>query len=289
MKRCLILIVVVLSACAPGHSTQPTAMPGSSVDGTSIIQTAQSYAAQTFVFQTAQSYAVQTFAASTLTAVSPATDTALPSLVPVVSDFGSFLGQRTKSSGCVAANGLPDLGCTPGAIFPDATVAQICTPGYSSSVRNVSQSDKEAVYAAYGITSHEPGQYEVDHLISLELGGSNDIANLWPEAADPRPGFHEKDKIENYLHDQVCSGSMTLQQAQAAIATDWMNVQPSLVQVPIPTATLLPYAPPTAISYTQAPPSGGCCKHCGGTSQPCGDSCISLKYTCHKPAGCACP
>ncbi len=138
------------------------------------------------------------------------------------------LGQRTKSAGCISTNGLPDSQCTPGAIFPDATVQQICTPGYSSSVRNVPQSVKDEVYAEYGITSHAPGQYEVDHLVSLELGGSNDIANLWPEPADPRPGFHEKDQVENYLHDQVCSGAMPLQQAQSLIAHDWLSVYQSM-------------------------------------------------------------
>jgi hypothetical protein len=134
------------------------------------------------------------------------------------------LGQRTKTSGCVSNNGLPDSACTPGAIFEDAAVDQICTPGYSSSVRNVPLSEKDEVYAEYGIASHEPGQYEVDHLISLELGGSNDIANLWPEPAEPTPGFHEKDKVENYLHDQVCAGRMSLQQAQYQIATNWLAV-----------------------------------------------------------------
>jgi hypothetical protein len=60
------------------------------------------------------------------------------------------------------------------------------------------------------------------------LGGSNDISNLFPEAASPKPGFHEKDKVENYLHDQVCSGAMTLQIAQIAIATNWLDVYNSM-------------------------------------------------------------
>ncbi len=140
----------------------------------------------------------------------------------------SSLGQRTKTSGCVPSNGLPDQACTPGAIFPDATVDQICTPGYTTQVRNVPIELKDEVYAEYGIASHEPGQYEVDHLIALELGGSNDIANLWPEAADPRPGFHEKDQVENYLHDQVCSGRISLHQAQLEIATNWVAVYNSM-------------------------------------------------------------
>ena len=48
--------------------------------------------------------------------------------------------------------------------------------------------------------------------------------NLWPEAATPKPGFHEKDKVENYLHDQVCDGKITLKEAQIEIATNWLNV-----------------------------------------------------------------
>jgi len=88
----------------------------------------------------------------------------------------------------------------------------------------VPESEKKQVYAEYGILSHTTGQYEVDHHVSLELGGSNAIANLWPEAASPKPGFHEKDKVENYLHNQVCSGAITLKQAQIEIATNWLAV-----------------------------------------------------------------
>ncbi len=133
-------------------------------------------------------------------------------------------GVQTKTSGCMAHGGLPDSACTPGALIASATKDVICQSGYASSVRNVPESEKNQVYAEYGIASHFPGQYEVDHLVSLELGGSNDIANLWPEAASPKPGFHEKDKVENYLHDQVCSGAISLHQAQVEIATNWLAV-----------------------------------------------------------------
>jgi hypothetical protein len=133
-------------------------------------------------------------------------------------------GVQTKTSGCMARGPLPDPDCTPGAIISTATKDQICQPGYARSVRNVPVSEKDQVYAEYGITHHSTGEYEVDHLVSLELGGSNDIANLWPEAASPKPGFHEKDKVENYLHDQMCSGAVSLQQAQIEIATNWLAV-----------------------------------------------------------------
>jgi hypothetical protein len=133
-------------------------------------------------------------------------------------------GVQTKTSGCQVNGALPDSACTPGAIFTTATKDQICQSGYASSVRNVPTSEKDDVYAEYGITSHYSGQYEVDHLVSLELGGSNDIANLWPEAASPTPGFHQKDQVENYLHDQVCSGALDLATAQNEIATNWLDV-----------------------------------------------------------------
>jgi len=143
----------------------------------------------------------------------------------------AVLGQQTKTTDCVAQNGMPDTSCTPGAIFPSVTVQQICTKGYSSSVRNVSTTTKNDVYAAYGIYSHTTGEYEVDHLISLELGGSNDVANLWPEAASPTPGFHEKDLVENYLHDMVCQGKISLPTAQDEIAHNWLKVYQSVPNI----------------------------------------------------------
>ena len=133
-------------------------------------------------------------------------------------------GARTKTTHCVAKGGLPDHACTPGDIFTNATKDQICVSGYSSSVRDVPQSVKEQVYAAYGITSRQPGQYEVDHLVNLSIGGSNDISNLWPEAASPKPGFHEKDQVEVYFQNQVCSGKIDLRTAQVQIASNWLDV-----------------------------------------------------------------
>lgn len=129
----------------------------------------------------------------------------------------------TKSAGCVAVNDLPDPICTPGSVLATATKDQICVSGYSGTVRNVPVSEKDSVYAEYGITQHSSGEYEVDHLISLELGGSNDIANLWPEAATPTPGFHQKDAFENKLHADVCSGAISLSDAQKEIATNWLQ------------------------------------------------------------------
>src|SRR5574340_238720 len=61
-------------------------------------------------------------------------------------------GVQTKTSGCQAHNGLPDSACTPGAILATGTKDAICQPGYAKGVRNVPDSEKNQVYAEYGIT-----------------------------------------------------------------------------------------------------------------------------------------
>lgn len=95
-------------------------------------------------------------------------------------------------------------------------------PGYSARARNVPQSRKDKVYAAYGILSHRPYEYEIDHLISLELGGSNSAKNLFPEAYGGSRGAEDKDRLENRLHALVCSGAMSLRRAQRLISGNWV-------------------------------------------------------------------
>lgn len=117
---------------------------------------------------------------------------------------------------------LPDPARTPGDTLA-VTARDVCTPGYAKKVRNVPASVKRAAYARYGITHHAPGEYEVDHLISLELGGSNSIRNLWPESYRTQPwNARVKDAVENRLHADVCAGRISLHDAQQAIARDWI-------------------------------------------------------------------
>jgi hypothetical protein len=133
------------------------------------------------------------------------------------------LGPWRKRANCHLRGPLPDAGCTPGAIYRKVTRSRVCVSGYARRVRNVPRSRKDAIYAAYGISRHFDGSNgEVDHLVSLELGGSNSSANLFPEAASPSPGSHEKDRLENELHSEVCSGQITLRKAQHLIARNWV-------------------------------------------------------------------
>jgi hypothetical protein len=143
----------------------------------------------------------------------------------------------------------PDPKLTPGDAL-EVTREDICTPGYSKKVRNVPKEVKRQVYAEYGITSHAPGEFEVDHLISLELGGSNSIRNLWPQSYRTQPwNAHVKDRVENKLHQMVCKGEIDLKTAQWEIAADWIAAYKKYVG-PEPAAV---QAPPAA----SAPPAGG--------------------------------
>jgi hypothetical protein len=121
---------------------------------------------------------------------------------------------------------LPDATCTPGAIDPAVTQANIgatiCRSGYTKKVRppvSITDEEKLASMRAYG-DHQSPHAYEYDHLVSLELGGARNAArNLWPE---PGKSPNPKDSLEARLHARVCKGAMTLSAAQIAIAHDWV-------------------------------------------------------------------
>jgi hypothetical protein len=141
--------------------------------------------------------------------------------------------QRQPAPGSCHARGrglfaLPDPGCTPGAIDPAVTQANIattiCRYGYTDSVRppeSVTEPEKYASLAAYGDTG-PVSNYEYDHLVPLELGGArNDPRNLWPE---PGASPNSKDTLEDQLRQEVCDGRLSLAKAQREIATDWVSL-----------------------------------------------------------------
>jgi hypothetical protein len=120
----------------------------------------------------------------------------------------------------VPAADVPNRRLTPGAALT-TKASVVCRSGYASRVRDVPESEKNAVYGRYGV-AHVPYAHEVDHLVSLELGGSNAIANLWPEPYAGRWGARTKDVLENRLHDLVCSGAIRLRAAQRIEARNWV-------------------------------------------------------------------
>lgn len=114
---------------------------------------------------------------------------------------------------------LPDPKLTPGDTF-EVTLADIQERGYSAKVRNVPVSVKREVYASYGIKHWVTGEYEVDHLIPLSIGGSNSKKNLWPESYLTSPwNAKVKDRLEYKLLSLVRAGKVTAT-ARTALIVD---------------------------------------------------------------------
>jgi hypothetical protein len=134
----------------------------------------------------------------------------------------------------------PDPKLTPGATLA-VTTADVCVPGYTKKIRNVPAKVKRQVFAEYDI-QYVPKAFEVDHLISLELGGSNSIRNLWPQSYTGSYNAHQKDILENRLHKLACNGSLPLEEAQRAIAGDWIAAYqkyvPSRLKFTVPKALI---------------------------------------------------
>lgn len=116
---------------------------------------------------------------------------------------------------------LPNPQLTPGIFDVSATVDKICQKGYTATVRHVTEAQKNEVFKEYGL--ERSGEYEVDHLISLELGGSNSTQNLWPQSYRGMWNARIKDIVENRLHYLVCAGKMELREAQLLISTNWIQ------------------------------------------------------------------
>jgi hypothetical protein len=143
---------------------------------------------------------------------------------PIAVTLGAtvLLGTRARTAGCHRST-LPDRRCSPGAFYSALTQQVICGGSFrTATVRNVPQSEKFAIEREYGMAAAYYGRtIEIDHIVPLELGGSNDIANLFPEPGSGPASYHAKDRLENRVHDDVCHGQMTLAAAQRGIAVNW--------------------------------------------------------------------
>lgn len=125
------------------------------------------------------------------------------------------------------ASHLPDSAKTPGRASYH-TAESLCAMGSTKDERFVPNSAKLKVYSNYGVGICQgycsgPQGCEIDHLISLELGGANTEDNLWPQPYDGEWNAHDKDKLENKLHRMVCvEKTISLDAAQQEISTDWI-------------------------------------------------------------------
>jgi hypothetical protein len=138
-----------------------------------------------------------------------------------------LLAPRTQTTGCKLGPD-PVPACSPGAYAKRLTKKVICAKGVftTADYRYVPDSEKRDVEAEYGMdTTKKYGRsLEIDHIVSLELGGSNDIANLFPEGKYAHPGYKIKGALETRVAHMVCDGKIGLRTAQRRIATDWQGL-----------------------------------------------------------------
>jgi hypothetical protein len=136
------------------------------------------------------------------------------------------------ASGLAVANDLtlPDPALTPG-VSRALSMETICKTKWGKDARHMTAAMKAQVFKAYGLSGNDDpscvadksGRHcEVDHLISRELGGADDVKNLWPEPYGASPwNAVLKDRVENRLHKEVCAKTISLAQARREIKSDW--------------------------------------------------------------------
>jgi len=91
--------------------------------------------------------------------------------------------------------------------------------------RPLSSARRDEILRRYGLPPGTHPDYEIDHLIPLCLGGSDDPSNLWPQ---PRRSIEltwnaeATDRLERLMCDMVCDGQIDIATAQQTFATDWI-------------------------------------------------------------------
>jgi hypothetical protein len=118
---------------------------------------------------------------------------------------------------------LPNSKLTPGATR-SVRLTEICPARDMDLDPQVSPSTQRMVFQKYGIAAASASKYQVDYLINPQLGGTDDIHNLWPEPYGATVwNAHVKDVLEDRLHQMVCDKQIDLTSAQDEIARDWIS------------------------------------------------------------------
>jgi hypothetical protein len=119
----------------------------------------------------------------------------------------------------------PNPNLTGGSVRIDGHDVQ-ATCGHSKAHRgSMTHARRDEILTRYGLPPGTHPDYEIDHLIPLCLGGSDDPSNLWPEprrTIEPKWNAEAKDRLERFICDMVCSGQLDIATAQEAIANDWI-------------------------------------------------------------------
>jgi hypothetical protein len=128
----------------------------------------------------------------------------------------------TVSSGAGGVFLLPRADLTPGVTAP-ITVDDMCEPDRYGRTQPIPEAVHQAVFTRYGADYRRAAEYELDYLITPELGGAADARNLWPQPFGRTPwNAYVKDELERLFHRLVCDGKIELATAQREMASDWI-------------------------------------------------------------------
>jgi hypothetical protein len=131
---------------------------------------------------------------------------------------GSLSGAQAQQAAIV-----PDPTLTPGSVRT-TDVNEICAQG-TTRLRFWTRERDDRIMTEYGLPPGPHPNFEIDHLVALGIGGSDDDKNLWPEPRRSIEKFwpaEKKDKLEYRLRDLVCNGALDVHAAQQAIRDDWI-------------------------------------------------------------------
>lgn len=152
------------------------------------------------------------------------------------------LTDRARASAAVEAGTLPVASLTPGATW-NVSVSELCDAG-AREQREIPAAVRQQVIRAYGVQNLSESQYELDYLITPELGGAPDARNLWPQRYASRVwNAHVKDQLERLLPRLVCEGQVPLEAAQHDIAHDWIAAYKKYFKTTAPLQTEASFAP----------------------------------------------
>jgi anti-sigma factor RsiW len=167
------------------------------------------------------------------------------------------LTDRAGASAAVEAGTLPVASLTPGATW-NVSVAELCDAG-AREQREIPIAVRQQVIRAYGVQNLSESQYELDYLITPELGGAPDARNLWPQRYASRVwNAHVKDQLERLLPRLVCEGQLPLGVAQRDIAHDWIAAYKKYFKTTAPLQTEVSFTPDAdALTFPVWRPANG--------------------------------
>jgi len=131
-------------------------------------------------------------------------------LLPIVFERSASAGARPRAA------------ITPGEVRP-ISLEEVCRSRDAKVVvQGIPKEIQNAVFTAYGMKP-DAGRFEVDYLITPDLGGADSVRNMWPQPYSTTWNARVKDKLEQRLHQMVCNGQMDLPTAQRELAADWIG------------------------------------------------------------------